>query len=429
MRFNQQILFITLFFLSVIKPFTGENANRYMGAAVFALLCALCLYTFFSQEKWRSLKGYYLELCLFIIFIAINLLSIAINLDNYANFQHIIIFAFASIAVFSSLFLSLWLFSRHHNATSRLGWIVVFILAIIALWQIIDYPSSTIITQYFVSSDIIQNGGKTISSITRWHTIFGVMAAFASILLIQLSLQKYYFFPSFPQLSILITIILLLILLYTGFLSQSRNFLLVLAIGLILLLPRLFQISAKTLLLIMVSLILFAHLMLLQNDQLRKDYGQIFPYIEKIAQHQLPQVNDFIPTINNHTLTGRAELWEKGLELWSEKPLLGIGTGAFRALTSADEQHRNLHNFYLQVLVENGVIGAIVMLLLLVRLLFIAKQQQTMIILTIVLASLLFDNYLDYCFSWVFFVTWLFFQNSSTIKPYKFNNNIQHKAY
>jgi O-antigen ligase len=55
---------------------------------------------------------------------------------------------------------------------------------------------------------------------------------------------------------------------------------------------------------------------------------------------------------------GRSSLWKNGIELWSEHPLLGIGSAAFpRAVESIYGRPRSAHNGYVAVLAETGLIG------------------------------------------------------------------------
>jgi len=52
------------------------------------------------------------------------------------------------------------------------------------------------------------------------------------------------------------------------------------------------------------------------------------------------------------SLTGRVEIWGDGLELWRQRPLLGVGFGG----TTVAVGH-NAHNDYLRSLVEAGLVG------------------------------------------------------------------------
>lgn len=62
--------------------------------------------------------------------------------------------------------------------------------------------------------------------------------------------------------------------------------------------------------------------------------------------------------IRGGDLNGRIEIWKNGLDLWSRQPILGIGSGAFpRAVVPIYGRIRAMHNSYVSVLVETGLIG------------------------------------------------------------------------
>jgi O-antigen ligase len=57
-------------------------------------------------------------------------------------------------------------------------------------------------------------------------------------------------------------------------------------------------------------------------------------------------------------LNGRIGIWMNGLDKWSEQPVLGIGSGAFpRAIRPIYGRNRAMHNSFVSVLVETGLIG------------------------------------------------------------------------
>lgn len=59
-------------------------------------------------------------------------------------------------------------------------------------------------------------------------------------------------------------------------------------------------------------------------------------------------------------LTGRTGFWKNGLKMWVEQPILGIGSGAFpSAVAPIYGRPRSMHNSFLAVLVETGLIGFI----------------------------------------------------------------------
>ena len=60
-------------------------------------------------------------------------------------------------------------------------------------------------------------------------------------------------------------------------------------------------------------------------------------------------------SISQADLGGRVDIWRQGLTVFSEHPLIGIGSGAFR---SAVESGKSSHNTFLAAMVEVGLIGS-----------------------------------------------------------------------
>jgi hypothetical protein len=69
------------------------------------------------------------------------------------------------------------------------------------------------------------------------------------------------------------------------------------------------------------------------------------------------------------SLTARIDIWGNALDLWSERPLLGIGFGA----TSFNVGH-NAHNDYLRSLTETGLIGFLFFISLMVSLVLLGRR-------------------------------------------------------
>ena len=57
-------------------------------------------------------------------------------------------------------------------------------------------------------------------------------------------------------------------------------------------------------------------------------------------------------------LNGRIGIWKNGLDMWSRQPIIGIGSGAFpRSVLPIYGRIRSMHNSFMSVLVETGLIG------------------------------------------------------------------------
>jgi O-antigen ligase len=59
--------------------------------------------------------------------------------------------------------------------------------------------------------------------------------------------------------------------------------------------------------------------------------------------------------VQRHDLNGRFAVWRKGIELFQDKPLIGVGGGEFA--DTVGDLKLAAHNTYLEVLVEHGVVG------------------------------------------------------------------------
>ena len=70
--------------------------------------------------------------------------------------------------------------------------------------------------------------------------------------------------------------------------------------------------------------------------------------------------------------TGRFDLYEIAYKAFSQSPIFGIGAGLFKEVTHA---YTDVHNAYLQVLCEQGIIGLILFIFPLLNILIDSIQQ------------------------------------------------------
>lgn len=79
----------------------------------------------------------------------------------------------------------------------------------------------------------------------------------------------------------------------------------------------------------------------------------------------------YFPTVEFFSYTGRLGIWKKALTAWWDNPILGHGPGSwagYLGIWGGDFAHMGLnwnqvHNDWLQVLMEQGLVGSIVLLL------------------------------------------------------------------
>lgn len=73
--------------------------------------------------------------------------------------------------------------------------------------------------------------------------------------------------------------------------------------------------------------------------------------VPQSSYQRLAEADD---SIRAGDLTGRVAIWGNALDLWSQHPMLGIGTGVFKTIS---ESGRSTHNSYIAAGVETGVMG------------------------------------------------------------------------
>ena len=65
-------------------------------------------------------------------------------------------------------------------------------------------------------------------------------------------------------------------------------------------------------------------------------------------------------------LSGRFDFWRDGMKLFAQSPFAGLGGGAFETLSNGVSDYhyftKHVHNHYIQVMLENGILGLIAML-------------------------------------------------------------------
>ncbi len=295
-----------------------------------------------------------------------------------------------------------WLIFQYHNKQkhSWIGWSLILFLTLVALWQIFDMSYSKNLTQYFVAYDIYSYSSY-INSLTRNRTIYGVIAAI--ILLVCLKLL---FSSKISTTAKLFFITLAILSLYTGIMGASRNFIFTLGIGLLAMsFKNVLKFPKTTISLLLISII-GIHLLVINNHRVVAQYSRTLPYLAKLSNNQNLSIQDFIPKITYRATSGRSKLWQEGVLILKQNPWMGIGAGSYRLSTKYKGQ-LNLHNYYLQVLVDSGIIGFISLILLLALLLKRAYNAGNLTILIAILSSLIFDNYLDYSMGWVLCMVWL----------------------
>ena len=90
--------------------------------------------------------------------------------------------------------------------------------------------------------------------------------------------------------------------------------------------------------------------------------GALFALQPLVPQATLQRLATTGTQIAEADLGGRVDIWAQGLAVFSEHPLFGIGSGAFRA---AVKSGKTPHNSFISVLVDVGMIGLVLFVVIL----------------------------------------------------------------
>lgn len=105
---------------------------------------------------------------------------------------------------------------------------------------------------------------------------------------------------------------------------------------------------------------------------------------------------------------GRPEIYLAGLRMFSEFPILGLGQGGFFRQSADIEFSKsfmlsrwggeNAHNYFLQVLVENGLVGFLIFGLVLISPIILARSKKNLLPAVIALLALFLGNLFAHSF-------------------------------
>jgi O-antigen ligase len=83
--------------------------------------------------------------------------------------------------------------------------------------------------------------------------------------------------------------------------------------------------------------------------------GSFFVIQPLIPQSSLQRIISTGDAVADGDLNGRMAIWREAVELFMQNPIIGVGSGAFKA--AATETGKVAHNFVLALLAELGIIG------------------------------------------------------------------------
>jgi len=388
--------FLVLLALVLVKPAAGTAVNHWLGltACLAAALMALAVLRRRPPGFWY--RRYRTPLWLLGGLALSYLGSTALHFTSYPSLLELGFRALGPLAVIS-LFPLLWLILDHGGGDRRLRWLVLGVLLVIeGLGALQPFAPQWVdpIRRHTVAADAL----PVITSLYRWHTILGTLSAlialYGMIRFFRVGGRWRLFYAVMAGIALL-----------AGALSRSRNFLLSLLVGL----GGWLLVSRQRLLLgagVLVACLLLFHVVAWFNPKVSARYATALPYLQKLHRPATLTAKDFLPRVDDRSLSGRLRIWSRAVELWRRSPWFGLGPGVF-SLESGFGRVHNTHNIFLQSLVDAGVPGLVFVAGFWVWALRRTFGTAAFPLTLAALAALCFDDFLDKSMAWVLVTTWL----------------------
>lgn len=298
------------------------------------------------NKKFEYLNNkYFLYFLLFWIFISLNSIYSGSFISIKSSLSYI------RFGIFLLIFF--YIFENNKDFFKNLKFVVLICLIILFIDSII---------QYFYGQNILgYPKDSRISSFFRDEKILGSYI----VKLVPIYISLYYFEKKKTRLNYKILIVLLSSLLLI-LLSSERS-----ALGLYLLylflLSVIFYKDFKRLLIYGFVIIAFLTTIILNSEGVYNRYVNVL-----IDQFKVTKSQNINKSKKFYYFTeGHDNLFYTAFSMFKEKPLIGHGTKNFRVKCNNQKYHRNSdnninlacnthpHNFYLQILAENGILGFI----------------------------------------------------------------------
>jgi len=338
-----------------------KSLNKLHHVIILITIIILCINFYISQYKIFFIKS----VVKYFTFILLTLIFVIIKKQNYKNF-------------IISWFIIIELFGICENFFYKQ---LKPILFYIDQFGVREYPK--------------------ITSIFIHHNIFGVFCAIvgAYSLINLFSIKN-------NHIKIL-SIIAIITSIYGIILSTSKNALLSFLIATIIYSLLRGDINTKIILLIIFIFLLGGIYFTCKNSRIvAYRLGKALPAPIKIYKNQKLKIKDFYPKFKSG-LNGRERFWQIGLNLFKKSPYFGIGIGQFRLKNKINKRY-NLHNLYVQMLVEGGIFLFLIFIFYIIYFLIKFYPSIYYSIYIAILVSICFDNFFDYSFLWNIFASWIF---------------------
>ncbi|MDA3898378.1 MAG: O-antigen ligase family protein [Desulfobacteraceae bacterium] len=288
----------------------------------------------------------------------------------------------------------------HFQDTIWLGLALFILIHVLGILFFFLGPKMEPIYAYTVARDVLN--GRT-KSILNHYTTYGVISAITAIFSIAFMLSR----KKKDRINIL-AILTLMVALMGGVFSSSRNFFWTLGVGCAVVSLQYIR-SRKAVLVAtsaMIGLIIIFHVVTIYVPAIGNRFDPYLPYLQQLRYGE-PQIGHTPGSdLEGTGFEQRIKIWKTAISLWRHNPIIGIGPGVFR-LKNTMSSDLNVHNVFLQMLTEGGIVGLIFFLVLIGRIIHRSWNHPSFPVFIAILAALLFDNFLDYSIPFVLCTTYM----------------------
>jgi len=404
---TKDYIFIVLFCFSVYDVIPSKEqlvlGNRIIGAGIWLIALGLLFCVLWDRrgDVKEVIERHRLDFTLGIWILAGALISCLMNFDWQGTYwPHSAVLMASALACYSFLIISLFLFLLKDGNKGYVILLVFLLLVnLIPWWQRYDYDSIKPFIKYTLAGNIFD-----VSSVLRIKSTYGPFAAICAVFFGGRAFCKNREKP--------IRLLEGVVALSTSFgvvLSSSGTGLVGLFVGLIAIFWR--KLKNKKILIIagIIAVIVF-HVFVVQDNRKNSTIRAVLPYIEKLHDHEKIEAEDFIPNLSSRALSKRPQIWTKALSLWRDSPWFGIGLGQYNVGNIGSEFGwvTNVHNVYLNILAECGLLVFISFCILLGRFVYKVRSNDTIMpVLIAILVMSIFDNLFDKSFPWILMCSWI----------------------
>ncbi|MBL7216408.1 MAG: O-antigen ligase family protein [Desulfobacteraceae bacterium] len=410
---TKDYIFIVLFCFSVYDVMPWEIGggrvagsqivfgNRLIGAGIWLVALGLLLYILWNRRDGvkEIIERYRLDFALGAFIFAGVLIGCMLNFDwQGANWPHSVVLMTSALACYSFLVITTFLFLLRGNNRGY----VVFLLLVLAInlipwWQRFDYDSIRPFIRYTLGWHLSQ-----VSSVLRIASIYGPFAAICAVFFLGRAFSGG---NRAGPIRILEGVVALSAI-FGVFLSSSGTGIIGLLVGMIVFFWRILK-RKKVFIITSVIAVVMVHIFVIQDNEKASTIGTILPYIQKLHDCQHVGIDDFVPILSSKTLSERPRIWIKAFSLWQQSPWFGIGPGQYN-LGSEFGWVTNVHNVYLNILTECGLLVFIPFCFLLGRFIYTMRSNDiVMPVLISILVISFFENLFDKSFAWILMCSWI----------------------